>query len=226
VAGVVEPDEGRISFRASFPEVSMRIVVHGDPEEAQQRLQRASARVRERLGPYCYGEGSVTMEEVAGLALRARGLRVATAESCTGGLVGHRLTNVPGSSAWVMGGVVAYANEVKESLLGVRAGTLAEHGAVSAETAGEMAAGVRRVLGAELGLAVTGIAGPDGGTPEKPVGTVCFGLASEAGTVSARYQLWGTRDWVKLLASQVALDWLRRHALDLDMTESRVLRRR
>jgi nicotinamide-nucleotide amidase len=166
------------------------------------------------------------MEEVAGLALRERGLRVATAESCTGGLVGHRLTNVPGSSAWVMGGVVAYANEAKESLLGVRGRTLAEHGAVSAETAGEMATGVRRALGAELGLAITGIAGPDGGTPEKPVGTVCFGLASEGGTVSARYQLWGTRDWVKLLASQVALDWLRRHALDLDMTESRVLRRR
>jgi nicotinamide-nucleotide amidase len=204
----------------------MRIVVHGDPDEAEQRLTRASARVRERLGPYCYGEGVVTMEEVAGFALRERGLRVATAESCTGGLVGHRLTNVPGSSAWVRGGVVAYANEAKESVLGVHPHTLAEHGAVSAETAGEMAEGVRRVLGAELGLAITGIAGPDGGTPEKPVGTVCFGLAAESGTVSARYQLWGTRDWVKLLASQVALDWLRRHALGLDMTESGVLRRR
>jgi nicotinamide-nucleotide amidase len=226
VAGVVDPAEGRLSFRASFPEVSMRIVVHGDPDEAQQRLTRAAARVRERLGPYCYGEGGVTMEEVAGFALRERGLRVATAESCTGGLVGHRLTNVPGSSAWVRGGVVAYANEVKESVLGVRTPTLAEHGAVSAETAGEMAEGVRRVLGAELGLAITGIAGPDGGTAEKPVGTVCFGLAAESGTVSARYQLWGTRDWVKLLASQVALDWLRRHALGLDMTESGVLRRR
>jgi nicotinamide-nucleotide amidase len=226
VAGVVAPDEGRVSFRASFPEVSMRIVVHGDPDEARDRLAGASRRVRERLGPYCYGEGAVTMEEIAGLALRERGLQVALAESCTGGLVGHRLTNVPGSSAWVRGGVVAYANESKESLLGVHGRTLAAHGAVSAETAVEMAAGVRRVLGADLGLAVTGIAGPDGGSEEKPVGTVCFGLAGESGTVSARYQLWGTRDWVKLLASQVALDWLRRYALGLDMTESAVLRRR
>jgi nicotinamide-nucleotide amidase len=166
------------------------------------------------------------MEEIAGHALRERGLQVALAESCTGGLVGHRLTNVPGSSAWVRGGVVAYANESKESLLGVHGRTLAAHGAVSTETAAEMAEGVRRVLGADLGLAVTGIAGPDGGSEEKPVGTVCFGLAGESGTASARYQLWGTRDWVKLLASQVALDWLRRYALGLDMTESAVLRRR
>jgi nicotinamide-nucleotide amidase len=226
VAGVVAPDEGRVSFRASFPEVSMRVVVHGDPDEARDRLARASGRVRERLGPYCYGEGPVTMEEIAGHALRERGLQVALAESCTGGLVGHRLTNVPGSSAWVRGGVVAYANESKESLLGVHGRTLAAHGAVSTETAAEMAEGVRRVLGADLGLAVTGIAGPDGGSEEKPVGTVCFGLAGESGTASARYQLWGTRDWVKLLASQVALDWLRRYALGLDMTESAVLRRR
>ena len=226
VAGLVAPDEGRVSFRASFPEVSMRIVVHGDPDESRERLERVSARVRERLGPSCYGEGAVTMEEVAGRALHERGLRVAVAESCTGGLVGHRLTNVPGSSAWVRGGVMAYANEAKEAVLGVRARTLAEHGAVSTETATEMAAGVRRVLGAEVGLAVTGIAGPEGGSAEKPVGTVCFGLASDSGPAAARYQLWGTRDWVKLLASQVALDWLRRHALGLDMTESAVLRRR
>ncbi|HYR96570.1 MAG TPA: nicotinamide-nucleotide amidohydrolase family protein, partial [Candidatus Binatus sp.] len=117
-----------------------------------------------------------------------------------------------------------YADTAKRSLLGVRAETLRAHGAVSEETAGEMAEGARRSFGANLGLAVTGIAGPEGGTPDKPVGTVCFGLASGSGVVTRRYQLWGTRDWVKLLASQVALDWIRRHALGLPVTDSRLFR--
>src|SRR5207247_9340637 len=112
----------------------------------------------------------------------------------------------------------------KQSLPGVRRETLAARGAVSEETAGETAAGARRAFGASIGVSTTGIAGPGGGTPEKPVGTVCLGLASEAGVVTRRYQLWGTRDWVKLLASQVALDWIRRHALELPLTESRLFR--
>ncbi len=224
VTGAIDPAEGRVSFRASFPEISLRIVVHGRPEEAAARLEVLAARVRERIGPYVYGEGVVTMEEVVGRCLRERGLTLALAESCTGGLVGHRLTNVPGSSAYVRGALVAYANSAKEALLGVRPATLAAHGAVSEETAGEMAAGARRVLGASLGVSTTGIAGPDGGTPEKPVGTVCIGLASETGVVTRRYQLWGSRDWVKLLASQVALDWVRRHALGLPVTESRLFK--
>jgi nicotinamide-nucleotide amidase len=226
VAGAVGPDEGRVSFRASFPEVSVRVVVHGGAAVAAARLEALAARIRERIGGYVYGEGAVTMEEIVGRLLGERGLTVATAESCTAGLVAHRLTNVPGSSAWVRGGVVAYANAAKEALLGVRAQTLATHGAVSEATAGEMAEGARRALGAALAVSTTGVAGPHGGTPEKPVGTVCIGLASEAGTVSRRYQLWGTRDWVKLLASQVALDWLRRHALGLPVTESALFRPR
>jgi nicotinamide-nucleotide amidase len=224
VSGVVDPAEGRVSFRASFPEVSLRVVVHGTPDEAAPRLEAIAARVRERLGPFCYGEGVTTMEEVVGGLLRERGWSVATAESCTAGLVAHRLTNVPGSSAYVRGGVVAYANTAKRDLLGVNPETLATHGAVSEETAGEMAAGARRVLNTSVAISTTGIAGPDGGTPEKPVGTVCFGLASEGGVVTRRYQLWGTRDWVKLLASQLGLDWLRRHALGLPVTESRLFR--
>ena len=108
-----------------------------------------------------------------------RGLTVAVAESCTGGLIAHRLTNVPGSSAYFLGGVVAYANEVKEGVLGVRSETLRRHGAVSQETALEMARGVRRLLGADIALSATGIAGPTGGTPEKPVGLVYVALAAE-----------------------------------------------
>jgi len=224
VAGAIDASEGRVSFRASFPEISLRVVVHGDRAQAWSRLEALAARLRERIGPYVYGEGVVTMEEVVGKLLGEHRLTLALAESCTGGLIGHRVTNVPGSSAWFRGGVVSYANDAKMALLGVRGETLVAHGAVSEETAGEMAAGARRVLGAHVGVGVTGIAGPDGGTAEKPVGTVCLGLASEQGVVTRRYQLWGARDWVKLLASQVALDWVRRHVLGLPVTESRLFR--
>jgi nicotinamide-nucleotide amidase len=225
VSGLVDPAEARVSFRASFPEISLRLVVHGLPADAAARADALAARVRERIGPFLYGEGAVTMEEVVGRLLRERGLTVALAESCTGGLVAHRLTNVPGSSEYVRGAVVAYANAAKEALLGVRAETLAAHGAVSEETAAEMAAGARRVFGTSLAVSTTGIAGPTGGTPEKPVGTVCLALAADAGVVTRRYQLWGTRDWVKLLASQLALDWMRRHALGLAVTDSQLFRR-
>ena len=226
IAGLVSPAEGRISFRASFPEVSVRVVVHGQPAEAATRLEAVAARLRERLGPCVYGEGAVTMQEMVGRALAEKKLTVSLAESCTGGLVGHRITEVPGSSAWFRGAVVVYANELKERLIGVRKETLERHGAVSEETAAEMATGVRKALGSDFGIAVTGIAGPDGGTAEKPVGTVCFGLARAEGTVSHRYQLWGTRDWVKLLASQIALDWMRRGALGLEVPDTQFFRKR
>jgi len=224
VAGVVEPAEARVSFRASFPEISLRVVVHGEPASAAARLETLAARVRERIGPYVYGEGPVTLEEVVGRLLRERELTLALAESLTGGLVGHRVTNVPGSSAYLRGAVVAYANRVKQELLGVRRETLDAHGAVSEQTAAEMAAGVRRVFGTDLGLATTGIAGPEAATAEKPAGTLWLALAAADGTVTRHYQLWGTRDWMKLLASQIALDWLRRHALGQPVIDSQLFR--
>jgi competence/damage-inducible protein CinA-like protein len=226
VAGAIDPSEGRVSFRASFPEISVRVVVHGAPSDAAARLEVLAARLRDRIGAHVYGEGAVTMEEVVGGLLRERGLTLALAESCTGGLVGHRVTNVPGSSRWFRGAIVPYVNDAKTAFFGVRRETLVAHGAVSEEAAGEMACAARRSLAADVGIGITGIAGPDGGTAEKPVGTVCLGLASESGVVTHRYQLWGTRDWVKLLASQVALDWVRRHLLGLPVTESRLFRPR
>jgi competence/damage-inducible protein CinA-like protein len=226
VAGVVDPAEGRVSFRASFPEVSVRVVVHGGQAAARERLQMVGDRLRAAIGAGCYGEGAVTLEETVGRLLKERGLTVATAESCTGGLVAHRLTNVPGSSAYVRGGVVAYANDAKHSLLGVAPATLADRGAVSEEAAAEMAAGARQAMGADIAVSTTGIAGPDGGTPEKPVGTVCLGLSTAGETFAARYQFWGTRDWVKLLASQVALEWIRRHVLGLPVRELPLFRGR
>ena len=136
------------------------------------------------------------------------------------------MTNAPGSSAYLRGGVVAYGNGAKRELLGVRQETLDAHGAVSEEAATEMAAGARRVFGTDLGLATTGIAGPDGATAEKPAGTLWVAVATASGTTARRYQLWGTRDWMKLLASQIALDWLRRHALGLPLADSQLFRPR
>jgi nicotinamide-nucleotide amidase len=216
IAGI--PGEGRWSFRANFPEVSVRVVVRGD--DVERRLEAFGREVYARLGQYIYGEGDTSMERVVGALLAARGVTVAFAESCTGGLVSHRLTNVPGSSAYYRGGVNAYANAVKEALLGVPSALLEAEGAVSEAVAGAMAEGARRALGSDLAVGVTGIAGPDGGTAEKPVGTVCFGLAAaDRPTVTRRYQLWGNREWVKLLASQIALDWVRRHLLALPLLE-------
>lgn len=225
VAACIRPDEARIAFRAAFPQISVRLTVQDEPGRAAARLEALAARLRAHVGDYIYGEGDVKMEAVVGSLLAERGLTLALAESCTGGLVGSRITDVPGSSRYLRGGVVAYANEAKEAQLGVAAATLARHGAVSEETAAEMARGARRLFGADLGLAITGIAGPDGGTAEKPVGTVCFALASADGVVSRRYKLWGTRDWVKILSSQVALDWVRRHVLGLDPLGSGILKR-
>lgn len=225
VAGCVTADEGRIAFRAAFPQISVRLTVHGPPAVAPRRLEELAARLRQRIGSYAYGEGDTTMEAVVGSMLKERGLTIALAESCTGGLIGHRITNVPGSSTYLKGGIVAYANEVKQQSLVVRPETLEVHGAVSEETAVEMATGARRVLGSDIGLAVTGVAGPEGGTPEKPVGTVCLALVSATAVHHRRYQLWGTRDWVKLLSSQVALDWVRRYLLGLNPSESGILRR-
>jgi nicotinamide-nucleotide amidase len=212
------PGEGRWSFRANFPEVSVRVVVRGD--DVEQRLDAFGREVYARLGQYIYGEGDTSMERVVGELLAERTLTVGFGESCTGGLVAHRLTNVPGCSTYYRGAINAYANRAKEQLLGVPTALLETHGAVSEEVAGAMAEGARRALGTDLAVGVTGIAGPDGGTADKPVGTVCFGLAAaNAPTVTRRYQLWGNREWVKLLSSQIALDWVRRYLVGAPLLE-------
>ncbi|HEX7239072.1 MAG TPA: competence/damage-inducible protein A [Longimicrobiaceae bacterium] len=213
--GVVSPGEARLAFRAAFPRVQARLTVSGTPDEdLEGRMDALEARVRERLGTHVYAVGDEGMEETVGRLLRERGATLAVAESCTGGLIGHRITEVPGSSAYFLLGVVTYSNEAKRDVLGVSPVTLERWGAVSTQTAEEMAAGARRVSGATLGLATTGVAGPGGGTPEKPVGTVCVGLAWEGGAWSRRYDLGErSRDWVKGMTAQIALDRVRRWAL-------------
>lgn len=220
VNALIAPGEARIGFRASFPQISAKLLVRGRPDEAERRADELAARVRDALGPVVFGEGETNMETATGEALRARGATVAVAESCSGGLVGHRLTEVPGCSAYFLADYVCYSNAAKVDVLGVSRETIERHGAVSEETAREMAEGARRRSGADVAVATTGIAGPDGGTPERPVGTVCFALAADGVLVSRRHQLWGTRDWVKLLTSQLALDWVRRWAIGLPVLDS------
>jgi nicotinamide-nucleotide amidase len=153
------------------------------------------------------------MEGVVGKLLAASGKTLSLAESCTGGLIGTRLTDVPGSSAYFVAGVVAYSNEAKVRTLGVPEGMLSEFGAVSAETASAMAMGVRDRAETDYAISVTGIAGPDGGTPEKPVGTVFVGYSDATGTKTLKLVLPGDRELIRWRSSQAALDYLRRQLL-------------
>jgi PncC family amidohydrolase len=146
------------------------------------------------------------IEALVGDLLRARGWTIGTAESCTGGLVMHRLTNIPGSSDYVIGGIVAYSNQVKQSLLHVHPGTLIAHGAVSEETAQEMAVGARDLLNVDVAISVTGIAGPGGGTADKPVGLTYIGLAAPSDVLVVQRHVWrGDREAVKNATAQAAL---------------------
>ena len=156
------------------------------------------------------------IEQIVLELARERGMRLATAESCTGGLVGARLTEVPGASDVFLGAVVAYANEVKESALGVKTETLSEHGAVSAECALELAQVARRALGADIAVSVTGIAGPDGGSAEKPVGLVFFCAASEKETLAQEIRFSGDRDQIRRYATVAALHLLRRFLAQIE----------
>jgi nicotinamide-nucleotide amidase len=161
-----------------------------------------------------YGAGDVGLEDVVGALLREKGLTLGVAESCTGGLIGHRITDVPGSSQYFLLGVVAYSNTMKQRLLSVKPGTLAACGAVSEEVVREMAEGVRAAGGTDVGLATSGIAGPGGGTPEKPVGTVCIAVATSRGVRSSTHFLGSrSRGWIKEMTALIALDLLRRELL-------------
>ncbi len=173
-------------------------------------LSQARRAVVAAIGPAVYEVGTRALEEVIGEKLKARNLKLAVAESCTGGLVGDRVTDIPGSSAWFRGGVTAYANEVKTGVLGVRLETLGRHGAVSRKTVVEMARGVCRVLGADVGIAVSGIAGPGGGTSDKPVGLVYVAVAHDGRVQTRHHRFTGTRRMVKERAATAALDLCRR----------------
>ena len=204
----------RLAYLPSTSGVRLRMTATGaDRASANQRLDVLEARLRDRAGRYIYGTDDDSLEAAVGRLLKEQGLTIAVAESCTGGLVAHRLTNVPGSSAYFVGGVVAYSNGVKMHQLGVEEAALAEHGAVSEVVAQQMAQGVRSHLNADIGLATTGVAGPSGGTPDKPVGTVWLGYADADGAEALLLRLVHDRDMNKELSATAALDLVRRRVL-------------
>lgn len=209
---IKEQTNPTIAPYAGLGEVRLRLTATAaGAEEALALIHPLEARLRERLGDVIYGVDGDTLEGVVAEKLTNRGLILAVAESCTGGLVSHRLTNIPGSSVFFRQGMIVYSNEAKKELLDVPDEVLEEFGAVSPQVAEAMARGVRLAGDADLGLAITGIAGPGGATPTKPVGLVYLALAYDGDCLVEKHTFSGQREEVKYRASQAALNILRLH---------------
>jgi nicotinamide-nucleotide amidase len=221
-AGVV------LGFRTAFPDNYVRPLARAaTAADAEAKLARACEAIRGRLGALVYGEGEgQSMEQVVGRLLAEHRQTIAVAESCSGGLLAERISSVPGASAWFRGGVVAYADEAKTAGLGVPAALIEENGAVSEPVALAMARGVRERLGADFGVATTGISGPTGGTPEKPVGLVWIGVAHGDKAQARELFFPFERDRHRAVTVQTALDWVRRALLGEEATAPRYLMRR
>ena len=225
----IAPDDSSVElgFRTQFPDNLVRVLVRApDETEAMEKLDHVVGEIRSRLGPLVIGEGEQSLAETVAELLIGKGKTVAVAESCTGGLLSGALTEIPGSSAYMLEGIVAYSNAAKVRDLGVPPELIEEHGAVSEQVAARMAAGVRARSTADLGISTTGIAGPDGGTEEKPVGTIAIGLADAEGTVAHRFQFMRDRVRNRQLTVHVALDWLRRRTLGIEIDAETFPRRR
>ena len=214
----------KLGLRATFPEIHVKLYVRGvDEKILQQLLDEAVKWVTDRIGRNVISTDGSSMEKVVGDLLRSKGATFAVAESCTGGLIGDLITNVPGSSDYFLFSGVTYSNESKIRVLGVKQETLNKYGAVSEETVREMAEGARSISGATYAIATSGIAGPDGGTEEKPVGTVCIGLAAPQKTLAKRLSTpfgkyatgYGSRERNKHRFAVMALDMLRRELLGI-----------
>lgn len=200
-----------LAYLPSITGVDLRLTVRGMPSNtADETLAVAAARLRQRLGHWIYGEGDVDLAEVVLELCRARAATIGVAESCTGGLLGARLTAISGSSDVVRGGVIAYHNDVKREVLGVEPEVLREHGAVSEPVVVQMARGARRVAATSIGLAITGVAGPTGGTPDKPVGTVWIAADVDGEVQTQLLKLWGDREEIRQRSAQWTMDLLRR----------------
>ena len=198
-----------VAFLPQFTGVDIRLTC-----PKKNPLIEIEEKIRDRVDKYIYATGIVNLEETVGDMLVKCGYTISTAESCTGGLLGHRFTNVPGSSTYYLGGVVSYSDDMKMKTLGVQENTLQEFGAVSKQTATEMAQGVRDLFGSDLAIAVTGIAGPGGGTAEKPVGLVYITLVHNDTVWAKEFKFFTDRKLNKQLSSQVALNMVRIHLLN------------
>lgn len=214
VQDLLDADDPTVAPLAGQGRVRLRITARAaTTEEAARKIEPVLEDILSRLGDYFFGEGEETLESVLGKMLEERGATLALAESCTGGLIAKRITDVAGSSAYFKDGLVTYSNDSKERLLGVPRETLVEHGAVSEAVAEAMAEGARESAGADYGLSVTGVAGPDGGTEDKPVGLVWVGVSDRAGTFAEKLDLsaWArSRQAIRERSANIALDILRR----------------
>ncbi|MBI5523977.1 MAG: CinA family nicotinamide mononucleotide deamidase-related protein [Desulfarculus sp.] len=213
LAGLTQSFSGAgLGYYPVFPEVHLILSQRAAGQEAASAaLEPLEAEVRRRLEGHVVAQGGASLEQTVAALLSGQHLTLALAESCTGGLIGHRLTSVPGASDFLERGLVVYSNRAKAELLDVSPATLETHGAVSAQCAQEMAQGARQRAGVDVGLAVTGIAGPTGGSEQKPVGTVFFGLSHAGGTQTLQRRFYGDRAMVKAQAAETALDLLRRY---------------
>lgn len=218
INALLQPLEERAGIQIGYYPVGWEVDVcltvrPEDTGQADDLYRQADAFIRRQLGEHLFGEGEEGLALVVGRLLRRHGLRLAVAESCTGGLLAAQITEIPGSSAWFDGGMVVYSNRLKEQLLGIEPELLAEHGAVSEACARAMATQTIERLGSDLSLAVTGIAGPDGGSADKPVGTVHLALADGTNVIPLALRLHGSRREIQNQTAQQALDLLRRHLL-------------
>jgi competence/damage-inducible protein CinA-like protein len=210
-----------LAYLPSYFGVDLRVTVTGSsPPQVRETAARAYAELKACVAPVIYAEGTRVIEEVVGAALVEKGWRIATAESCTGGLLARRITDVPGSSRYFERGFVTYSNASKMDLVGVSAADLEAHGAVSAAVAERLAEGAREQARVEMGVGITGIAGPDGGSEEKPVGLVFIGIASPGGRAVRKYRFGGTRKTIRERAAQTALDLMRRDLMGLPLDAS------
>ncbi|MCP5062638.1 MAG: competence/damage-inducible protein A [Ignavibacteriae bacterium] len=214
IEGVVT--EGRLAFLPSIQGVRIRITaVEEDEIKADERIFEVEQQIRSKIGRYIFGKDEESLEEVVGKLLKDRSLTIAIAESCTGGLISSRITNVTGSSEYFQRGLITYSNGAKVELLGIDEDLLQKHGAVSIEVAQQMAEGVRAVSGTDIGLAVTGIMGPTGATEDKPVGLVYIGICNDLVCTAKQFNFGNGRLRNKDRTSQAALEILRRNLLGI-----------
>ena len=209
------PQHIKLAFLPSLGTVRLRLTAKGKTEEELAAdIQHYSQQIEERIPELIYGHDSQKLEEAVGQILKARGLNLATAESCTGGHIGHKITSVPGSSAYFTGGFVAYSNNVKVQQLGVQEHTLKQYGAVSEQTVIEMVKGTNKVLGSDIAVAISGVAGPGGGTKEKPVGTVWIAVGNQKKIVTKKLSI--GKDRIKNIeySSVQALNMIRQFAVE------------
>lgn len=215
MAGIAQPNQGlHLGMCVSFPFVKVTLRAEADTKERAEALLLPAVRLaRGKLGKSVFSEGDVTLSDATAAMLQQHGMTLSLAESCTGGMIAQYLTSIAGSSSYFLEGAVTYSNASKIRCLGVPSGLISEKGAVSSEVAAAMAAGIRAVSGTDLGLAVTGVAGPEGGTAEKPVGTVFISLAAPDGCWTERFLFGRSRNDIRIRTACTALDLLRQYLL-------------